>query len=75
MFRIGVIVKYMMLMLIVCVSLLGKRLHYESYYQNKWCDEINGTTEVVLPDNTRADCVTDKLAVEVDFADKWSECI
>ena len=31
--------------------------------------------EYKLDDNTRVDCLTDKLAVEVDFAPKWAECI
>lgn len=31
--------------------------------------------EYKLSDKTRVDCLTDKLAVEVDFAPKWAECI
>ena len=31
--------------------------------------------EYRLSDNTRVDCMTDTLAVEFDFANKWAECI
>lgn len=31
--------------------------------------------EYKLNDKTRIDCLTDTLAVEVDFANKWAECI
>jgi len=44
------------------------RLNNEDYYQALWC---KGELEVVLPDSTRVDCLTDDYAVEVDFADKW----
>lgn len=49
--------------------------HHEAYYQNQWCAERNGQVEVVLPDKTRCDCLTDFHAVEVDFATKWAEAI
>jgi len=53
----------------------AKRLHPEKYYQDKWCAEQGGQTEVVLPDRTRCDCLTDTYAVEFDFANKWAEAI
>ncbi|KAB0665625.1 hypothetical protein F6V25_07845 [Oryzomonas japonica] len=28
-----------------------------------------------MPDGTRADCVTDDYAVEIDFAPKWAEAL
>ena len=31
--------------------------------------------EYILPDKARVDCLLDDLAVEVDFAPKWAECI
>ena len=31
--------------------------------------------EYELSDKTRVDCLTEKYAVEVDFAPKWAECI
>ncbi len=45
------------------------------YYQNKWCQEHHGQAEVTLADKTRADCITDKNAIEFDFGKKWAESI
>ncbi len=47
----------------------------EKDYQNIWCGVNNGEKEVVLPDMSRVDCVTQTHAVEFDFAKKWSESI
>jgi hypothetical protein len=50
--------------------LLAKREHPEKWYQKRWCrkqGEQGGQVEVVLPDQTRCDCVTDTHAIEFDF--------
>ena len=47
--------------------LLAKREHPEKWYQQKWCEEKNGQVEVVLPDGTRCDCLTETHAIEFDF--------
>ena len=47
----------------------------EKVYQAAWCAAHGGQAEVVLPDRTRVDCVTEGHAVEVDFAPKWAESI
>ena len=52
----------------------GKRLHHEKWYQEKWCAD-RGQMEVTMKDGTHADCITKFYAVEVDFADKWAECL
>ncbi|WP_020208255.1 hypothetical protein [Gilvimarinus chinensis] len=44
----------------------------EADYQQEWC---KGETEVVMPDRSRADCVTDRYAIEVEFANKWKDGI
>jgi hypothetical protein len=51
------------------------RLHPESYYQDLWCNDNNGETNVTMPIGTRADCVTSTHAIEFDFGDKWAEAI
>lgn len=51
------------------------RLHPEKWYQNKWCAEHGGQIEVILPDRTRCDCVTETHAIEFDFGNKWAEAI
>ena len=35
--------------------------------KTKWCEAQKGRVEVVLPDGTRCDCVTDTHAIEFDF--------
>jgi hypothetical protein len=49
--------------------------HPEKWYQERWCAERGGEAEVVLPDRTRCDCLTDENAVELDFGAKWAEAI
>jgi len=53
----------------------GKKLHYERWYQERWCAANGGQTEVVFPDRTRCDCVTGSHAIEFDFGKKWAESI
>ncbi|SDO03181.1 hypothetical protein SAMN04488516_1174 [Desulfonauticus submarinus] len=59
----------------LCSISFAKHLHKEKYYQNKWCKGHTGKTEVVMPDGTRCDCITDEYAIEFDFAPKWAEAI
>jgi hypothetical protein len=54
---------------------LAKRENPEKWYQEKWCEAHEGEVEVVLPDGTRCDCVTDTHAIEFDFGSKWAEAI
>ena len=49
--------------------------HNEASYQNVWCSMHNGIEEYENQDFTRVDCLTDKHAVEFDFANKWAESI
>ena len=53
----------------------AKHIHPERYYQDIWCAEQGGITEVVLEDGTRCDCLTDNMVTEVDFASKIFEGI
>jgi len=50
-------------------------LHLEKEYQNLWCQQHGGVTEVVLADSARIDCLTETHAIEVEFAAKWAESI
>jgi len=49
--------------------------HLEKWYQKKWCDAHNGEMEVIMPDHTRCDCLTNTHAIELDFGAKWAESI
>ena len=65
----------LLIILVLPASVLGKREHPEKWYQLKWCEEQKGQAEVVLPDGTRCDCVTDTHAIEFDFGNNWAEAI
>lgn len=67
--------KILFLLMIITSTVFAGHLYYEKHYQQIHCDEVGGQAEVVLPDRTRIDCLTDRLAIEVDFAPKWAECI
>jgi hypothetical protein len=45
------------------------------WYQVKWCEAHQGQVELVLPDGTRCDYVTDTHAIEFDFGNGWAEAI
>lgn len=68
-------VLYKMKILISLVFLIGcswpQSSYNEAYYQNRWCGKHGGETEVVLSDRSRCDCLTDRYAIEFDFAGKW----
>jgi len=61
--------------LLLASGLYGERLNSESYYQGIAAEKYGGESEVTMPDGTRCDIVTEKHAIEVDFADKWGEAI
>jgi hypothetical protein len=41
----------------------------------RWCREQGGQVEVVLPDQTRCDCVTETHAIEFDFGNQLTGAI
>lgn len=63
------------IILFLSISVYAKHLYTEKEYQAHWCNAHKGKLEHKLNDGTRVDCLTDTLAVEVDFAPKWAECI
>lgn len=65
----------LMLLLIVILPVEAKRIYAEKVYQTQWCNQHNGEMEYRLSDKARVDCMTDTLAVEFDFANKWAECV
>lgn len=65
-----------LIVLVSCVnSAYAKHLHTEKEYQTQWCNARKGIMEYKLDDKTRVDCLLPTMAVEVDFAKKWAECI
>jgi len=57
------------------VSVFSQTKQRESYYQHEFAVKMDGQVEVRLMNGTRADIVTDKYAIEVDFGAKWAEAI
>ena len=47
----------------------------ESWYQQVWCEGMDGKVEHRLKDGRRIDCLTDQYAIEIEFARKWPEAI
>ena len=45
----------------------------ESKYQARYCAGME--QEVTMPSGSRADCISDEYAIEVDFSNKWAEAI
>lgn len=66
-----------LIILPLCVFAQTPKNHqyFEKDYQKVWCDAHCGTTEVILSDRARVDCVTATHAIEFDFAPKWAESI
>ncbi len=62
-------------LILITLPAHAKHLHTEREYQVKWCNARGGIMEYKLKDGTKVDCLTDTLAVEFDFANKWAECI
>lgn len=56
------------------LALCAGHEHPEKWYQERWCAP-RGQMEVVLPDGSRCDCLTDAYAIEFDFGHKWAEAI
>lgn len=54
---------------------VAKHPRPEAEYQQSWCSYHKGITEVELDDYTRIDCMTDREAIEFDFASKWAESV
>jgi len=65
----------LMMLVLFSISAFSQEKQRESYYQDEFAKVIGGDTEVRLDDGTRADIVTDKYAIEVDFGAKWAESI
>lgn len=47
----------------------------ESDYRDRLCGGAGMQMEVQMPNGTRADCVSARLAIEVEFADKWHQAL
>lgn len=74
--------KIFILIVLILISLpvmAKQRIYAEKVYQTQWCNQHNGTMEYVITSKSgvkrRVDCLTDTMAVEFDYANKWHECL
>lgn len=61
--------------ILIVLAAAAAHAQHEFAYITQWCAENGGEAEVTLPDGTRADCVTDTHAVEVERAANWKSGI
>ena len=62
--------KKLLLLLILSISSFSSyAIENESYYSEKFCNEMSGQSEYILKDLSRVDCLTDTHAFEVDWAE------
>ena len=54
-------------------STTAPKKHNEKHYQTIFCNDLDGIMEYRLSDKTRVDCLTNRYAIEIDFAKKWAE--
>jgi len=70
---------FMAVFLLLLAGCFQNKVHYsynkERYYQVELCKKLQGIMEYRLKDKTRVDCLTNKYAIEVDWAKKWAESI
>ena len=64
-----------MLALVFCFNAKASRIKHEKYYQERHCNSLNGSVEYSIPKQRRVDCLTEKYAIEYDFANKIYECL
>lgn len=65
----------LLILFLTALSVEAKHIYKEAEYQHIWCSANNGIEEYANKDKTRVDCLTDKHAVEFDFAKKWAESV
>jgi hypothetical protein len=63
--------KYLFLLLFSTNALAST----EAYNNNIYCSAMRGQQEYKLENRVRVDCLTDKYAIEMDWANKWYEGI
>ena len=63
------------MMIAHALLLAAALLSSEADYRNHICSAAGHRMEQTLPNGTRADCVSETHAIEVDFAHKWAEAL
>ena len=58
--------KLLVLLILSITSFSFYTIENETYYSEKFCNEMSGQSEYVLKDLSKVDCLTDTHAFEVD---------
>lgn len=66
---------FLTILILISMPAQAKHLYPEKYYQSRWCTAHSGQQEVIMPDGSRADCITENYAIEFDFAHKFQEAV
>ena len=61
--------------ILLALPCYAETTHPERWYAERAAAEYNGILELRMPDGTRCDIVTERHAIEVEFAPKWKEAI
>ena len=69
------IARLILILIILTLATMARAKPSESWYQQVWCEGMNGKIEYRLKDGQRIDCLTDQYSIEVEFARKWPEAI
>lgn len=65
--------KYFLALIFSLMLIPAARAATESEFRSRFCAGMQ--QERVLPNGTRVDCITDRLAIEIDWTHKWAEAI
>lgn len=69
----------LLLLSFYAIPVYAKYQYPEKVYQAQWCNAHKGTMEYVIKKQNesvgRIDCLLPNMAVEVDYAKKWHECL
>jgi len=67
--------KILIIIALLLASLTSYSQQLERYYRNGFAIRMKGEQEVRLPNRRSVDVVTDTFAIEVEFANKWTQSI
>jgi len=62
-------------MIAATIALAAALLSSEADYRDHICGAAGWQMEVRLPNGTRADCVSETHAIEIDFSNHWAEAL
>lgn len=71
--KIGCFILFYGILHLLILPCYAARMYKEAEYNKRYCFLVGGVTEYRNKDLTRIDCLTNRNAIELDFAEKWAE--